>query len=54
MRKLIRCEAATIVFKSVGNLASEYLSHSFVINSDHNTISRRNVESDLVKTFHEN
>ena len=32
VRELIRCETAIIVFKSVNNLAPDYLSHFFIGN----------------------
>ena len=34
MRELIRCETATIAFKSVNNIAPEYLSHLFIRSSE--------------------
>ena len=51
LRELIRCETATIVFKSVNNLAPEYLSHLFIRDSDRNNINLRNAETVLLVPF---
>ena len=48
---MIRCETATILFKSVNNLIPEYRSHLFIRNSDRNTINLRNAETDLLVPF---
>ena len=48
---MIRCETATIVIKSVNNLAPEYLSHLFIRHSDRNTINLRNAETDMLVHF---
>ena len=44
VKEMIKCETATIVFKSFNNLASVYLSHLLIRNSDGNTINLRNAE----------
>ena len=51
VRELIRCETATIVFKSVDDLAPEYLSHLFIRNSERHTINLRNSETELLVPF---
>lgn len=50
-RDMIRTETATIVFKSINNLAPDYLSHLFIRNSDRNIINLRNAETYLLVPF---
>ena len=51
VKDLIRCETATVVYKSINNLALDYLSHLFIRNSERNIISLRNADTDLLVPF---
>ena len=53
VKDMIRSETATTTFKSINNLALDYLGRLFIRNSDHKPISLRNAETDLLVP-HEN
>ena len=53
-KEMIRCDTVTMLLKSVNNLAPDYLSHSFIRNSDRNTINIQNAETKLLVPFTKN